>query len=207
MTYLCKDERIKETLLDYINRYVREHLRSPSIREIAEGTGISRATVQRYMAAMRERGEIDYGRRNVSTPETKRIEDAHTVAPLFGTVSCGIPKEPLADGLEYVPLPRRIFGEGELFVVTASGDSMTDAGIDDGDLIVVRRQDTAEDGEIAVVLVDGTETTLKRFYRIPEEKAYRLHAENRSYPPSLRDRTVKNAEIQGVAVRVIKILK
>lgn len=207
MAYLCKDELVRKQLLDYINQYVRAHLNSPSIREIAAGTGISRATVQRYMAAMRERGEIDYTRRSVSTSETRRIENAQTVAPLLGTVSCGIPKEPFASGEEAVPLPRRIFGEGELFIVTASGDSMTDAGIDDGDLVVLKRQSIAEDGEIAAVLVDGTETTLKRFYRLPKEKAFRLHAENRTYPPELRDRTVQNVEVQGVAVRIIKTVK
>lgn len=207
MAYLCKNGETQKKIQSFINEYVQKHVVSPSIRDIAAGTGLSRATVQRYMAAMRERGEIDYGRRNITTEFTRRIETERAVVMQVGAVSCGIPKDPYEGGCEYVSIPRSWVGEGIFYIVEADGDSMTDAGIDDGDLVIVRKTDEAADGEIAVVLVDRSETTLKRFYRMPSERAYRLHAENSSYRGEARDRIVKNAEIQGVAVRVIKKLQ
>ena len=207
VAYLCKDEATRNAIRDYINEYTREHLSSPSIREIAAGTGISRAMVQRYMAAMREEGELEYGRRDVCTSFTRGLDREQVLAVRLGTVSCGIPKEPFPDAAECITFPRSLVGEGLFYVVEADGDSMVDVGIEDGDLVIVRRQSDAADGEIAVVLIDGSETTLKRFYRLPDRAAYRLHAENRTYPGEERDRIVTNAEIQGVAVKVLKDLK
>ena len=207
MAYLCKDEQTRAKIRDFINAYTRDRMRSPSIREIAEGTGISRAMVQRYMAAMRDGGEIDYGRRSVSTDFTRRLDTDTVLAMKIGAISCGVPKEPYPDAYEYVALPRSLVGEGEFYIVEAAGDSMVDAGIDDGDLVVVRRQSDAPDGAIAVVLVDSAETTLKRFFRLSDRQAFRLHAENRSYTGEMRDRIVTSAEIQGVAVKIIKSVK
>ena len=206
MAYLCRDEETRTRIRMYIDSYTREKLTSPTIREIAAGTGISRAMVQRYMAAMRESGEIEYSRRNVSTEFTKRLDRAQVTVPRLGRISCGIPKEPFDGAEEYMTLPRALVGDGTYYVVEADGDSMVDVGIDDGDLVIVRMQDTAEDGELAVVLVDGVETVLKRFFRVPERRAYRLHAENRAYTGEMRDRIVESAEIQGIAVKVIKNL-
>ena len=206
MAYLCKDEGTRTRIRDYINEYTRLHFTAPSIREIADGTGISRAMVQRYMAAMRDAGEIEYGRRDVSTPFTRGLDREQVLAVRLGTVSCGIPKEPFTDSSESITLPRSLVGDGVFYVLEADGDSMVDAGISDGDLVIVRRESTARDGEIAVVLVDGEETTLKRFFAIPGERAVRLHAENATYTGEARDRIVRNAEVQGIAVKVLKAL-
>lgn len=206
MAYRCRDEETRGTIRDYINEYTRLHLSSPSIREIASGTGISRAMVQRYMAAMRDEGELDYGRRDVRTPFTRGLDKEQVLAARLGTVSCGVPKEAFPDDVECVTLPRSLVGDGIFYIVEADGDSMVDAGIADGDLVIVRREAEARDGEIAVVLVDGSETTLKRFYRTEEAGVYRLHAENASYTGDARDRFVRDAEVQGIAVRVLKTL-
>ena len=206
MAYLCNNEETRQRILDYIDEYVRENLISPSIRDIAEGTGISRAMVQRYMAAMRKDGEIDYGRRNVTTDFTRRLSRDRVVVGKSGNVSCGVPKEPFLESEEFFSIPKSWVGEGVFYIVEASGDSMIDAGIADGDLVIVRSQQDAEDGQIAVVLVDGSETTLKRFYREKGKRAFRLHAENATYTGEARDRIVKDAQVQGVAVRVIKKL-
>lgn len=203
MAYLCKDGETRERILSYIDEYVREYMRSPSIRDVAMGTGISRAMVQRYMAAMRDEGVIDYTRGDASTAFTRKIDRDRVLVGKSGNIACGVPREPAVDFGEYVSLPKSWLGDGVFFILEASGDSMVDAGIDDGDLVLVRQQETAEDGDIAVVLVDGSETTLKRFYRLPEKKAYRLHAENRAYA----DRVVTDAVVQGIAVKVLKNLK
>ena len=207
MPYLCKDEETRARIKEYIDEYTRANLASPSIRNIAEGTGISRAMVQRYMAAMREEGEIEYGRRNVKTEFTRRLSTELAVVGKLGSVSCGVPKDPCTEAEEYVSLPRQWLGDGSYYMVEADGDSMVDAGISDGDLVLVRAQSKAKDGDIVVALVDGTETTLKRFYRIPKSRAFRLHAENATYTGEARDRTVRNLAVQGIAVKVIKTLR
>ena len=207
MAYLCKDGETRERIRLYIDEYIRENMTSPSIRDIAGGTGISRAMVQRYMAAMRKEGEIDYGRRDITTEFTRRLDKDRVVVGKSGTVSCGVPKEPFREAGEYFSIPRSWVGEGVFYIVEADGDSMVDVGIENGDLVIIRQQSSAEDGDIVVALVDGEETTLKRLYYMPKQKAYRLHAENVRYEEARRDRIVKNLTVQGVAVKVIKSLK
>ena len=100
---------------------------------------------------------------------------------------------------EYVKLPISLFGHGEFFLLRAKGDSMINAGIDDGDLVVVRQQPTAVYNQIVVALVDD-EATLKRFR--PQPDCVYLHPEN----PSYDDIIVRDCVIQGVAVKVLKDL-
>ena len=101
----------------------------------------------------------------------------------------------------YVPLPVALFGQGDFYLLRASGKSMIEAGIDPGDLVVVRKQNTAEEGDIVVALVDN-ETTLKRFYRDKKHRCIRLHPEN----SKMKDIYVQDCTIQGVAQNVIKTL-
>lgn len=207
MGYLCRDDETKNAIKAYINDYARERGGSPSIREIAAGTGISRAMVQRYMAAMRQAGELDYTRRDVATDFVKKWEKDFVVIAKLGSISCGIPKEPSTQAGEYYSIPRSWVGEGEFYMVEADGDSMVDVGIDDGDLVIVRQTNEVLEGALVVALVEGTETTLKRLYCEREQRAFRLHAENATYCPEKRDRVVRDLQVQGVAVKVLKDLK
>ena len=122
--------------------------------------------------------------------------------PLLGAVSCGIPKFAEGNIEEYVQLPTALFGKGDFFLLRASGDSMIEAGIDDGDLILVRHQDHADPGQIVVALIGEDEATLKRFYPEHSKGIIRLHPEN----SALDDIIVENCAIQGVAVHVMKSL-
>ena len=116
-------------------------------------------------------------------------------------VSCGEPQYEEENFEAYVALPDALFGSGEHFILRAKGESMIEAGIDPGDLVVVRKQNTADEGDIVVALVDN-ETTLKRFFIDKEKKCVRLHPENRT----MNDILVKSCYIQGVAQHVIKAL-
>lgn len=98
-------------------------------------------------------------------------------------------------------LPVALFGRGQFFILRASGDSMIGVGINDGDLVLIRQQDSACEGQIVIALMDD-EATLKRYYPEPEKNRVRLHPENEK----LEDIFVKDCIIQGVAVRVIKDL-
>ena len=98
-------------------------------------------------------------------------------------------------------LPISLFSSGDFYLLRASGDSMIKVGICDGDLVLVRRQNHADDGQIVVALMED-EATLKRYYREPQNRRIRLHPEN----DSMEDIYVDNCAIQGVAVKVIKNL-
>lgn len=115
-------------------------------------------------------------------------------------ISCGLPNIAEEHIEEYVSLPESMFGSGEFYILRARGESMIEAGIDPGDLVVIRKQETAENGQIAVALVDE-EATLKRFY--VEDNRVRLHPEN----SEMEDFYVDHCIIQGVAVKVIKDLR
>ena len=136
------------TLLErYIDTYTDSHGVSPSTREIAAGTGLSLATVSRYLSYMRENGIIDYvGQRNIITQRKRMTSIESNKVPLLGAVSCGIPKFAEGNIEEYVQLPTALFGKGDFFLLRASGDSMIEAGIDSGDLVLVKHQDHAEPG-------------------------------------------------------------
>ena len=185
---------------EYINSYQNRQGSAPSVREIAAGVGLAVSTVSKYLSYMRENGVLDYdGHRNITTRKSKGLRNMLYV-PLLGSVSCGIPKFAEENIEEYVCLPESLFGRGEFFLLRAWGDSMIGAGIEDGDLVLIRQQNTADYNQIVVALVED-EATLKRFR--PREDHVCLHPENSRY----EDIIVDSCLIQGVAVKVIKDLK
>ncbi len=195
-----KNQELLAAIEKFVGDYIDEHGVSPSVREIAEGTGMSRTNAFRYISAMRENGVLDSDGSNHRSIVTK--ENRQTVrVPVLGAVSCGIPKLAEENIDEYVRLPVSLFGSGEFYILRANGDSMIDAGIDDGDLVLIREQSTAEVGQIVVALIED-EATLKRYYPEPENHRVRLHPEN----SALSDIYVEDCIIQGIAVKVIKDL-
>ena len=120
---------------------------------------------------------------------------------IVGSVPCGSPQYEEENIEEYISLPTAIFGKGDFFILRASGNSMIEAGIDDGDLVVVKKQIYADDGDIVVALVDN-QNTLKRFYRDNDNRKVILHPENKW----MKDIVVDDCFIQGVACHVIKSL-
>jgi repressor LexA len=197
-----KDENRCREIADFIEGYRQSHGTSPTLQEIADGVGIAKSSASRYAAYMRGRGELSVsGRRSVMTQTEKRALSESVRVPVLGRVACGVPN--IADGNidGYVRLPASLFGRGAFYILTAGGDSMVDAGICDGDLVVVRMQDTAEPGQIVVALTEEG-ATLKRYYPEPSAKRIRLQPENRSMEPIYVD----GCTVQGVAVNVIKKL-
>ena len=172
---------------------------SPSLQEIADGAGISKTTAHRYVAKLRSDGIVGYSGYRSLVPA--RVKGGSVMVPVLGRVACGLPRYAKENIEEYVRMPEALIGSGEFFLLRAVGDSMTGAGIEDGDLVLVKRQNTAEKGQIVVALT-GEEATLKRFYPEPGKKRIRLHPEN----PALTDIYVSSCEVQGVAVKVIKDL-
>lgn len=193
-------ERIQH-ILQFIEEYQKENGVSPSNREIAEGTGYPPVSVSRYLQYMKEQNMISFsGCRSITLNDMTTTYQRMVSVPVVGDISCGTPYEVEENIEEYIRLPSSMFGSGNYFLLRANGDSMIDAGIEKGDLVLIRQQNTANEGEIVVALIDN-ETTLKRFYYEPLRRQIRLHPENEQY----EDRYYDEIQIQGIAVKVIKI--
>lgn len=194
-----KNKELMSEIERFVSAFTDDFGLSPTMQEVADGVGVSKATVHRYISQLCEEGRMDFsGVRTMASTKTK----AQAIrVPILGEIACGIPKFAEENIEEYVRLPVALFGRGNFFILRAYGDSMVEAGIDDGDLVLIRQQDTAEEGQIVVALIDD-EATLKRFYPEPENHRVRLHPEN----SHMNDIFVDRCEIQGIAVKVLKEL-
>ena len=143
---------------------------------------------------------IDYDGKMIVTEAIQKRITEYNRAGLLGSIPCGaltLEEEAVED---YVNLPINIFGGGDLYILRAYGDSMTGAGIDAGDLVVVRKQSWAQDGDLVVAYVEGDGNTLKRYFNDEKNRRIVLHPENEKY----QDIIVKDCEIQGVVRKSIK---
>lgn len=196
-----KSTELMSNIKAFVEGYYRNYRHSPSTTEIADAVGIARGTAYKYLVAMNENGMIRYDGQQISTEQTEKVQTEFTSVALLGNVSCGVPSLEEECAEEYVSLPVSMFGNGTFFLLRANGNSMIEAGIAPGDLVLIRKQSEARNGEIVVALV-GNENTLKRFYVDKENNRIRLHPENKT----MKDIIVPDCRIQGVAVKVIKNL-
>lgn len=187
---------------DFVEKYYLTNRHSPSTREIAEELGIVKSTAYKYLIAMRNQGMIEYDGENVLTDKIEKANVELTSVAVLGSISCGVPQLEEEYAEEFVTLPVSMFGKGEFYFLRANGNSMIEAGIDDGDLVLIRKQSVAKDGQIVVALVDN-QNTLKRFFVDEKKHCIRLHPENKT----MEDIIVPECVIQGVAVKVIKSLE
>lgn len=193
------DENKKNIILDFVNEYYNRHSRTPAVHEISEGTGIANTTVHRYLLSMKESGELDYnGRRSIGTLRTSK-ECPHPAMPVLGKVACGPGDYEEENVLEYIRMPETLVGKGDFFALIAKGDSMVDAGIYDGDYVIIRKQNTAQVGDLVVALYDDGLNNLKKLCRDPDSGSYYLYSCNSdqdTYAPIY----VEQLQVQGVAV-------
>lgn len=192
-------------VLQYIKDEIRAKGYPPSVREIGEAIGLSSSsTVHGHMARLEEKGFI---RRDPTKPRAIEVLDEdfstprkRTVnVPIVGRVTAGLPIFAEQNIEDHFPLPVDFVraDEAELFFLTVQGESMIDAGILDGDYVLVRRQQTAVNGDIVVAMIED-EATVKRFYR--EQGHIRLQPENRYMDPII----VPTAQILGKVVGLIR---
>ena len=193
-----RHEETKMRIVQFVTRYIDENGFPPSMQEIADEMNFSKATATRYVQVMCDEGKLNRMERSRSVKPTK-IHATTVSVPVVGSIACGTPILAESNIDEYVRLPVSLFGYGEFFLLRAVGDSMIGVGIDDGDLVLVRRQNHADPGQVVVALIED-EATLKRFYPEPSKHRIRLHPEN----DQMQDIYVKDCVIQGVAVNVIK---
>ncbi|HET6381889.1 MAG TPA: transcriptional repressor LexA [Armatimonadota bacterium] len=193
----------QKKVLDIVQGSLRERGIAPTVREIGTAIGArSSCTVFKHLEALERKGYIKkdrYKYRSISVVGMDlpmRPGDFISV-PLVGQVAAGTPILADENIEQYYPLPKMLVGDDEIFMLEIKGDSMIDAGIHERDLVVVRSQPTANDGEIVVARL-GEEATVKRFFR--EKDRIRLQPENTTMEPIY----TREAEILGRVVLAIK---
>ena len=195
------DEGLLDKLYTYVVGYERRRGKAPTYRAIQREmpkSFSSTAKIRGYLQVLKSRGKIETTHRG-SIRADERLCSESVNAPLIGRVACGQPIEAIENIEGSYSLPAGVFGHGELMMLRASGESMKGIGIDDGDLIVFRRQDTAEYGDKVLALI-GNEATVKTYHPRRDGKIV-LHPENEAY----QDILVEDCKIQGKVVGCIKL--
>ncbi len=189
-------------ILTYIKQEIQEKGYPPSVREICEAVGLkSTSTVHGHLTRLEKRGLLH---RDTMKPRAIEVlgdlafdRNATVPVPLIGRVAAGIPITALEQIEDQIMLPTDFIGDGEHFILVVQGSSMINVGMLDGDYVVVRKQSTANNGEIVVAMVDD-EATVKRFFR--ERGHFRLQPENEAMAPII----VEDVTILGKVVALLR---
>ncbi len=194
-----------EALEAFIDNYKNKHGKAPTTIEIAEGTGMSKSNAARYLKDMKEKGLLEYaGARGFITQRDKKASRRVQGIPVLGDIACGLPLLAEQNIEEYVDLPESWVGTGQFFALHANGESMKDIGINNGDIVIIRQQETAEPGQVIVALVDESSATLKRYYPRLDDQVVELRPENDAFETQIIDLRERAFAIQGIAVKVLK---
>jgi repressor LexA len=198
----------QQEIWKFLTDYVDEHGYPPTVREIGEAVGLaSPSTVHAHLANLERAGLIKRDPtkpralelRRDPKPDATRAGDVHRL-PLVGEIAAGGPLLADQNVEDYVAVPEPLAHGGEEFLLRVKGDSMVNAGILEGDLVVVRRQQTANDGDIVVALAGADETadeaTVKRFFK--EDGRVRLQPENDTLEPIYADHVQVLGKVTGV---------
>lgn len=203
---MSKISNRQQAILDFIKSEVREKGYPPSVREIGEAVGLaSSSTVHGHLERLEKKGMI---RRDPTKPRAIEVLGdesgldmfSHSVkhVPLVGKVTAGAPILATENIEDYFPLPERYVGDDNVFMLSVMGDSMIEAGIRDGDFVIVRQQSTANNGDIVVAMTEDDEATVKRFFK--EKDHIRLQPENSAMQPI----RLKNVTILGKVVGLFR---
>ncbi|KOP78926.1 transcriptional repressor LexA [Lysinibacillus sp. FJAT-14745] len=202
-----KVSKRQEAILEFIKEEVRAKGYPPSVREIGEAVGLaSSSTVHGHLSRLEQKGLI---RRDPTKPRAIEIlepEDSiqkqHVIhVPLVGKVTAGSPITAIENIDEYFPLPDTYgTSEDQLFMLEIMGESMIEAGILDGDLVIVKQKATADNGDIVVAMTEEDEATVKRFFK--EKNHFRLQPENSTMEPIIVDQVSILGQVVGLYRRV-----
>ena len=195
----------QQRILDFIKSEIQTKGYPPSVREIAQAVGLkSTSTVHGHLQRLEKRGLLH---RDAMKPRAMEVmgdpnfvRNNSTAVPVVGRVTAGLPILAEENLDEYVAIPEVMLGDGEHFILLVRGDSMINAGILDGDYIVVKRCSEALNGEIVVAMIDDS-ATVKRFFK--EDGHFRLQPENSSMPPIYADEVT----ILGKVVSLYRLVK
>ena len=202
----------QEKLLKFIIDYQKQNNVTPSFDEMKDGLDLkSKSGIHRILSALEERGYIkklnNRARaieiiKNVNLINTENGKNKNSIIsiPILGKIAAGLPIEAISDNTNYIELPETLLKKGEYFILNVEGDSMIEAGIFDGDQVVIRKANDANNGEIVVALIDNNEATLKRIFKRGQQVA--LQPENSNYKTVIYG--PDRIQIQGVLKHLIR---
>lgn len=209
MLPLSKLSKRQQEILDFIKVEVKKKGYPPSVREIGEAVGLaSSSTVHGHLSRLEKKGII---RRDPTKPRAIEILDLDTneafvkerstnYVPVIGKVTAGLPITAIENVEDYIPLPEHLASNENMYALTVVGESMIEAGIYDGDMVIVRQQPFANNGDIIVAMTEEDEATVKRFFK---EKDYiRLQPENSSMEPII----LKDCKVLGKVVGLFRTI-
>jgi len=194
----------QKAILDFITQTVLDKGYPPSVREIGEAVGLaSSSTVHGHLSRLEKKGLI---RRDATKPRAIEIltdefdrnsHKQHTIrVPLIGKVTAGLPITAIENVEEYFPLPEHMVNGEQVYMLAVQGESMIEAGILDGDYVIVRQQPVANNGEIVVAMTEDGEATVKRFFK--EKNQIRLQPENSTMEPILLSDVIILGKVIGI---------
>ena len=195
----------QDEVLTWVKGFIRDHGMPPTVREIGSAFDIKSSSVFDLLQALERKGHLrrgDLGARSlILKGRLQRHEWNYTEVRVIGRIRAGAPIEAIEDNWGTVAVKKELLRGHEAFALRVEGNSMVEAGILDGDCVVVRKQETADDGDIVVALIDN-EATLKRYYR--EVDGIRLEPAN----PALSAIRIRSGQfaVQGVVVSVMRVL-
>lgn len=198
-------EQKLQKLAEFIKQYARDNNgASPGLSDIMDHMGMVKSTAYRYILELERRGVVSYsGKRTLESEQQRKMKCGFRRIPRVGMIVCGTPDEQEKHITGYLAVPEEWI-DGECFILEAFGDSMTDIGVDEGDLILVKKTATANSGDVVVARTENG-NTLKRLCW--ENGRPRLHAENKTYDAKRMDIYPKELTIQGIALKVIKDIR
>lgn len=197
----------QQAILEFIKNEVRDKGYPPSVREIGEAVGLaSSSTVHGHLDRLEKKGFI---RRDPTKPRAIEILDgdvespssfslSYAKVPIVGKVTAGVPITATENIEDYFPLPTHMVGDHDVFILNVIGDSMIDAGIHNGDYVIVRQQPTATNGDIVVAMTEEDEATVKTFYK--EKDHIRLQPQN----PTMEPLRLKHVTILGKVIGLFR---
>lgn len=193
----------QKDIFQFIKRSVNDKGYPPSVREIGNAVGLqSSSTVHGHLAKLETKGYIKRDPTKPRAIEIVQAESSNETAvihvPVLGKVTAGLPITAVENVEEYFPLPEHFTANhnSEIFLLNVVGDSMIEAGIHDGDRVIVRKQNIAHNGEIIVAMTEDDEATVKRFYK--EKGYYRLQPENATMEPIYLDNVSVLGKVVGL---------
>ena len=199
----------QQKLLQFINNFQLKSNVTPSFDEMKDGLGLkSKSGIHRILSALEERGYIKKLINRARAIEvlkfpnnkTKYSNNNSITIPILGKIAAGHPIEAITDNTNYIDIPQSLLGKGEYFLLEVEGDSMINAGIFDGDQVIIEKRNDAKNGEIVVALIDNNEATLKRIYKRGQQLA--LQPENPAFKTVIYG--PDRVQIQGILKQLIR---
>lgn len=194
---------VQRQTLEFLRNFIADRGYAPTLKDIAEHIGVkSVSTAHFHLERLEDKGFIKRGDDGaLELIESAKPQLGPTAVPLSGVIAAGVPIEAIEQATMIDIPSSMISGRGEVFCLEVSGDSMVDAHICDRDIVVIRRQDSANDGDIIVALLDDGSATLKTYRRLKNGKVMLIPAN-----PTMSPITLDKVSIQGKLIGVIREL-